>query len=89
MAEFDPAKFQADREKAKIRKILETMPLGMKGLILTILSSEGDRSYYFNTCLTCFHFAEDTEQCNKFKVRPPAKVIANGCPDYDDKDIPF
>lgn len=30
------------------------------------------------------------ETCAKFEARPPARVIAFGCPDYEDEDsIPF
>lgn len=41
------------------------------------------------SCVTCNHFADD-ETCKLTDppMRPPAKVIAFGCPSYDD-DIPF
>lgn len=41
------------------------------------------------SCLTCSHFTEATELCEAATppARPPAKIIANGCPAYD--DIPF
>ena len=35
------------------------------------------------TCLTCGYFLEDQEQCSKFGVRPPARVIVVGCPHHD------
>jgi hypothetical protein len=42
------------------------------------------------TCLTCTLFNEKQELCNKWKSRPPARVIAYGCPDYFAEDeIPF
>lgn len=32
----------------------------------------------------------EPEMCTKFKARPPARVIAFGCKDYEDEDsIPF
>lgn len=40
------------------------------------------------TCLTCDHFSEARENCNKYGGRPPARVIAFGCSGYED-DIPF
>ena len=40
------------------------------------------------TCLTCAHFDEATETCALAKARPPARVIAYGCPQYL-PDVPF
>jgi hypothetical protein len=37
-----------------------------------------------HSCLTCVHFNEDLEQCTLVYVRPPARVIAFGCPEWDD-----
>lgn len=41
------------------------------------------------SCVTCTHFDGTNEICNAdpLKRRPPAVVIANGCPSFD--DIPF
>lgn len=36
------------------------------------------------SCLTCEHFVEANELCIKYKQRPPARVIAYGCPSWDD-----
>lgn len=42
------------------------------------------------TCLNCTKFDEPSEVCKKFSARPPARVIAYGCDDYDNpNDIPF
>lgn len=43
------------------------------------------------TCLTCKNFDEKTEACSAANgQRPPARVIAFGCPAYhDNDDIPF
>lgn len=48
------------------------------------------------SCLSCHFFDEDgrksgeKEQCTAYKERPPARVIAFGCPNYSDADdIPF
>lgn len=42
------------------------------------------------SCINCFLFDKDKEVCTKWKARPPAKVIAKGCPDWKyDEDIPF
>lgn len=42
------------------------------------------------TCLSCRAFNEETETCESFNARPPARVIAFGCTHYVDcDDIPF
>ena len=43
------------------------------------------------SCITCETFNESTEVCNKYKMKPPARIIAFGCPDYNNisEDIPF
>lgn len=41
-----------------------------------------------HSCLTCEHFDEASETCHVYKQRPPARVIAYGCPSWID-DIPF
>lgn len=42
------------------------------------------------SCLNCNRFNEKTEICKLANQRPPARVIAYGCPKWDDKDqIPF
>lgn len=40
-------------------------------------------------CLTCDHFRENpNELCGLYGKRPPARVIAFGCPAYEN-EIPF
>lgn len=47
-------------------------------------------SVILQSCLTCASFHEESEICQKFKARPPARVIVHACPDYMDNDeIPF
>lgn len=42
------------------------------------------------TCLSCSSFNEPSEYCQRYKARPPARVIAYGCPSYINEDeIPF
>jgi hypothetical protein len=43
------------------------------------------------SCLTCASFDEANETCRKHaNQRPPARVIAFGCPDYFDlNEVPF
>ena len=41
------------------------------------------------TCIVCDHWNQGQEVCMKFNnQRPPAKVIAFGCPAFEN-DIPF
>lgn len=49
------------------------------------------------SCISCEHFEEHgrsgaypPETCRKYNARPPARIIALGCPSYmDNDDIPF
>lgn len=54
----------------------------------------------YKTCLTCVNFNEhgnqrqfppvQPETCIRFGGRPPARIIAYGCPEYfHDDEIPF
>ncbi len=54
----------------------------------------------YKTCLTCINFKEHGDQtrypptapetCTRFGGRPPARIIAYGCPEYyHDDEIPF
>lgn len=46
-------------------------------------------TYPFQNCITCAHW-DKSEICRLYKARPPAEVIAYGCPSYVDFDIiPF
>lgn len=42
------------------------------------------------SCLTCEHFNEAQEKCeaDPQRRRPPARVIAFGCPSYEER-LPF
>lgn len=56
---------------------------------------------HMQTCLTCINFSEHAKRmspnyvqpeefCNRFNGRPPARIIAYGCPSYTHNDeIPF
>lgn len=52
------------------------------------MRAELDRA--MRTCLNCTHFFEKDELCrfNGTNQRPPARVIASGCPAHED-EIPF
>ncbi len=40
-----------------------------------------------DTCVNCLHFDEPSEICALAQARPPARVIAYGCPSFD--NLPF
>jgi len=40
------------------------------------------------TCVTCDNFDKKNELCKLCMLRPPAEVIATGCPQYEEQ-IPF
>jgi hypothetical protein len=53
------------------------------------IEKKGPQVGMFRTCLTCMFFVENTEQCAKQRMRPPARVIAYGCGMYENDDVPF
>jgi len=58
------------------------MPNFDEDLIKTFKKWAQDRS-----CLQCMRWQEQKEICEKFKQRPPAKTIVNGCQFHE--FIPF
>lgn len=47
------------------------------------------RTAPIRTCLTCCHFKESPdpaqEFCGKYGIRPPARVIVNSCPEWQNE----
>lgn len=42
------------------------------------------------TCVKCLSFDHEKEICRVAKSRPPAKIIAYGCPEFESEDtIPY
>lgn len=48
------------------------------------LTAELHRQRLIHTCLTCINFNTTQEVCGLYQVRPPAHVIAYGCPSWQD-----
>lgn len=99
--EFDTKRY-AENQKRKIAlRQLSDLPYEIQSNVLRVIGFFGDRSAVFKTCITCSHFesielaasgGQMKEICKKFNILPPAKVIADGCEDYQDyveDDIPF
>jgi hypothetical protein len=40
------------------------------------------------SCINCSMFDEPSETCVRFKIKPPARIIAFGCINHEDQ-IPF
>jgi len=40
------------------------------------------------SCPDCIHWDDPSETCGKYLARPPAKVIAKGCHEFE-PNIPF
>ncbi len=44
----------------------------------------------YRSCINCINFREQPELCGLVMQRPPARIIAYGCPKWEDKEeIPF
>ena len=61
------------------RELQATLANGLSDAISEALE-EAD---LIKCCLTCRFFTEATEQCEKVKQRPPAKIICYGCEAYE------
>ena len=58
--------------------------------VLAEITTRINRVDLYRSCLTCTVWQSKEEMCGKWKQRPPAEVIANGCDDYfDQDDTPF
>jgi len=42
----------------------------------------------YESCLVCEKFDETNELCNIVNQRPPARIIAYGCPSFTDNEQP-
>lgn len=98
---FDTKRYEENMQREKRIRSLFSLPHDVSKNVLAILAHGADRSDIFPSCISCVHFESTdltvpNEQgditkdiCKIFKVRPPAKIIANGCEKYDEDDIPF
>lgn len=44
----------------------------------------------YQSCLVCLNFNEEYEICKKYNAKPPARVIAYACSEFEDiNEIPF
>ena len=69
------------------QRMANDFSFGFKELIEKYMQ---DRSDVFPSCISCIHWNEQYEGCNKFQQKPPAKIIVNACPEYEDhQEIPF
>lgn len=74
--------------KPKLRNDVE-IDLGYMIRHAIITGLQQQRHPYKN-CINCNRFDQQKEICKKFNARPPARVIAYGCPEHDDMyEVPF
>lgn len=51
---------------------------------------QDEKHYPYRNCLNCQHFVEVDENCKRWGMKPPARVICYGCSDHEDiETIPF
>lgn len=71
---------------------LRTTPEREKNIAIALRTVGGDVAravvQAMETCINCEYFDEPTEVCALAQARPPARVIAHGCPSYSAK-VPF
>lgn len=61
---------------------------GEKYSLHKMISDLIEEARLHRSCLTCVHFEEATEKCHRYEQRPPARVIAMGCPEWE-QEPPF
>jgi len=79
----------ANQFKPKLRAEAD---LDLRGAIQGAIWAQLQRKdiFPFQSCITCAHFTEATEQCAIYNCRPPARVITFGCDKYiDQSEIPY
>ena len=62
-------RFRSDEERRLIDRIVDMV----------------DCARLYRSCITCSHFDEPGEVCQLAGQRPPARVIAEGCPLYSEQ----
>lgn len=72
-------------------ELREDAELDLNGRIASaVRQALKDNIHPFKNCLNCKHFEEKSEMCNSYHAKPPARVIAYGCPEHDDMySVPF
>lgn len=62
----------------------------LQSALIAALEKTNAQNSMFQSCINCLKFREKTEICSLANQRPPARVIAFGCPKWEDVDeIPF
>lgn len=69
--------------KEQLAKRLEDAATSIAGSFVKVVEQA------ITTCVVCDHWNQQAETCTKFNgMRPPARVIAFGCPAFEN-EIPF
>jgi hypothetical protein len=62
----------------------------LQSAIVSALETVAKRNLIYTSCVNCLNFRERDEICILANMRPPARVIVFGCPQWEDIDqIPF
>lgn len=84
----EPGSYEANRNVKFRDETLFQLMEGIRGAIRGISSFDADSLQ--RNCLVCLAFDERSEVCTLYQQRPPARVIAYGCPSFKDvTDIPY
>lgn len=62
----------------------------IQSALVEALERTSSQNGLLKSCCNCLNFREHIELCGLYNQRPPARVIAYGCPKWEDKDeVPF
>lgn len=75
------------REAYKARACSSVTVIKYSREYMRLLTDKLVKQGIVTTCLNCSNFKADSETCVLCHLRPPAKVIATGCPQWD--PLPF
>jgi hypothetical protein len=75
--------------KSEDPKLTPEQMRGMEAVLHRVVQIAARHAGWNHTCLSCCHFNEASEQCTYYAppMRPPARVIVEGCPAH--AETPF
>lgn len=62
----------------------------LQSIIVDGLNRIAKENNIYKCCWNCLNLDIANDQCGKYKIKPPIKIITLGCESWEDKDkIPF